>query len=155
WRRIHAFIAAPRGRTRKRTFAGFAAFARRLELPHASAAVAGLVFALAGTTVSLAAFPPTLSALSILPWFAAFVFDLVRAPGRRTTAAVAAAAALILLATSPEFVFYAAFVALAVFFSARGGGGTWRQKARPLAFLASSALLAAGLGAISLLPGAV
>src|ERR1019366_7850176 len=58
--------------------------------------------ALAGTTVSLAAFPSTLSALSILPWFASFVVDLVRAPGRRTTAAVAAAAALILLATSPE-----------------------------------------------------
>jgi len=134
--------------------AGFAAFARRLGLERAPAAVAGLVFALGGTTVSLAAFPPTLSALSILPWFAAFVFDLVRAPGRRTTAAVVAAAALILLATSPEFVFFAVCVAVAVFFSARGGGGTWRQKARPLAFLAASALLAAGLGAISLLPGA-
>ena len=134
--------------------AGFAAFARRLGLERAPAAVAGLVFALGGTTVSLAAFPPTLSALSILPWFAAFVFDLVRAPGRRTTAAVAVAAALILLATSPEFVFFAVCVAVAVFFSARGEGGTWRQKVRPLALLAASALLAAGLGAISLLPGA-
>ena len=37
--------------------AGFAAFARRLGLERAPAAVAGLVFALGGTTVSLAAFP--------------------------------------------------------------------------------------------------
>ncbi|MGZ5382027.1 MAG: hypothetical protein ACXWFQ_09195, partial [Thermoanaerobaculia bacterium] len=71
--------------------AGFAAFARRLGLERAPAAVAGLVFALGGTTVSLAAFPAALSALSILPWFAAFVFDLMRAPGRPTMAAVAAA----------------------------------------------------------------
>jgi hypothetical protein len=134
--------------------AGFAAFARRLGLERAPAAVAGLVFALAGTTVSLAAFPPTLSALSVLPWFAAFVFDLVRAPARRTTAAVAAAAALILLAASPEFVFFSACVAVAVFFSARREGRAWRQEIRPLAFLAVSAVLAAGLGAISLLPGA-
>ncbi|HEX2757867.1 MAG TPA: hypothetical protein VHP60_05155, partial [Thermoanaerobaculia bacterium] len=134
--------------------AGFAALARRLGLERAPAAVAGLVFALGGTTVSLAAFPPTLSALSVLPWFAAFAFDLVRAPGRRPMAAVAGAAALILLATSPEFVFFAVCVAVAVFFSARGNGGTWRHEVRPLAFLAASALLAAGLGAISLLPGA-
>jgi len=135
--------------------AGFAAFARRLGLERAPSAVAGLVFTLGGTTVSLAAFPPTLSALSVLPWFAAFVLDLVRAPGVRTTAVVAAAAALILLATAPEFVFYALCVAAAVFLAARGEGGTWRQRARPLALLAASALLAAGLGAISLLPGSV
>ncbi len=134
--------------------AGFAAFARRLGLDRAPAAVAGLVFALGGTTVSLAAFPPTLSALSILPWFAAFVFDLVRAPGRRPTAAVAATAALILLATAPEFVFFASCVAVAVFISARRKDGTWLQEVRPLALLAASALLAAGLGAISLVPGA-
>ena len=134
--------------------AGFAAFARRLGLDRAPAAVAGLVFALGGTTVSLAAFPPTLSALSILPWFTAFVFDLVRAPGRRPTAAVAATAALILLATAPEFVFFASCVAVAVFVSEQGKDGTWRQGVRPLALLAASALLAAGLGAISLVPGA-
>ena len=134
--------------------AGFGAFARRLGLERASSAVAGLVFALGGTTVSLAAFPAALSALSVLPWFAAFVFDLVRTPGRRATAKVAVTAALILLATPPEFVFFAVCVAVAVFFSARGEGGTWRQKVRPLALLAASALFAAGLGAISLLPGA-
>jgi hypothetical protein len=132
--------------------AGFAAFSRRLGLSRANAAVAGLVFALSGTTVSLAAFPPTLSALSILPWFAAFAFDAVRIPGRRATAKVAAAAALILLAMSPEFVFYAAAVALAVVFAARSEGGTWREKARPLTHLAAGALLAAGLGAVALLP---
>jgi len=135
--------------------AGFAAFARRLGLERGPAAVAGLLFALAGTTVSLAAFPPTLSALSVLPWFAAFVLDLARAPGIRSTAAVAAAAALILLAASPEFVFYAVCVAVAVVLSAIGEGGTWRQRIRPLALLAASAILAAGLGAISLLPGIV
>ncbi len=134
--------------------AGFAAFTRRLGLERGPAAVAGLVFALGGTTVSLAAFPPTLSALSILPWFAAFVFDLVRAPGRRTTAAVAASAALILLATSPELIFFSACVAVAVFFSARREAGTWRQAMRPLTLLALSALLAGGLGAIALLPAA-
>jgi len=131
--------------------AGFAAFSRRLGLSRANAAVAGLVFALSGTTVSLAAFPAALSALSMLTWFAAFVFDAVRMPGRRATAKVAVAAALILLAMSPEFVFYAAAVALAVFFVARGGGA-WREKVRPVAHLAAGALLAAGLGAIALLP---
>jgi hypothetical protein len=134
--------------------AGFAAFARRLGLERAPAAVAGLVFALAGTTVSLAAFPAALSALSVLPWFAAFVFDLVRAPGRRATAAVAATSALVLLASAPEFVFLSICVAVAVFFSARREGGAWRQDARTMSLLAGSALLAAGLGAIALLPGA-
>ncbi len=132
--------------------AGFAAFSRRLGLSRANAAVAGLVFALSGTTVSLAAFPAALSALSMLTWFAAFVFDAARTPGRRATAKVAVTAALILLATPPEFVFYAACVALAVFFAARVEGGTWREKARPLAHLAAGALLAAGLGAVALLP---
>jgi hypothetical protein len=132
--------------------AGFAAFARRLGLARGAAAVAGLVFALGGTTVSLAAFPAALSALSVLPWFAAFAFDTVRTQRRREAAKVSVAAALILFATPPEFVFFAICVAVAVFFAARGG--TWRQGVRPLALLAASALLAAGLGAISLLPGA-
>jgi hypothetical protein len=134
--------------------AGFAAFARRLGLERAPSAVAGLVFALGGTTVSLAAFPAALSALSILPWFAAFAFDTVRTRARRATAELAVAAALILIATPPEFVFFAVCVTVAVFFSARGEGETWRQKVHPLALLAASALLAAGLGAISLLPAA-
>ncbi|HEX7617055.1 MAG TPA: hypothetical protein VF554_17475 [Thermoanaerobaculia bacterium] len=134
--------------------AGFAAFARRLGLPRAPAAVAGLVFALGGTTVSLAAFPAALSALSILPWFAAFAFDTVRTPGRREAAKLSVAAALILVATPPEFVFFAVCVAVAVFFSARDERGTWRHALRPVALLAASALLAAGLGAISVLPGA-
>ena len=134
--------------------AGFAAFGRRLGLSRGPAALAGLVFALGGTTVSVVSFPPTLSALSILPWFAAFVFDLVKAPRTRQAAAVAITAALILLAAAPEFVFFAAFVALAVFCAAREERGTWRQEVRPLAFLLASAVLAAGLGAVSLLPGA-
>ncbi|HEX5855786.1 MAG TPA: hypothetical protein VFZ57_09210 [Thermoanaerobaculia bacterium] len=132
--------------------AGFAAFSRRLGLSSGNAAVAGLVFALSGTTVSLAAFPAALSALSMLGWFAAFVFDAVRRPERRVTAKVAVTAALILLAMSPEFVFYAVLVALAVFFAARSDDRTWRETARPLACLAAGALLAAGLGAVALLP---
>ncbi len=91
--------------------AGFAAFARRLGLTPAAAATAGLVFALAGTTVSAVPFPAALSALSILPWFAAFVIDLVRAPSGRAAAKVAGAAALIVAASPPEFVFYAGVVA--------------------------------------------
>jgi hypothetical protein len=154
------FLALPLGAAMKAwillhlalALAGFAAFSRRLGLSRANAAVAGLVFALSGTTVSLAAFPAALSALSILPWFAAFVFDAARTPGRRATAKVAVAAALILLATPPEFVFYAVLVAFAVVFAARGEGGTWREKARPLARLAAGALLAASLGAVALLP---
>ena len=134
--------------------AGFAAFGRRLGLSRGPAALAGLVFALGGTTVSLSSFPAALSALSILPWFAAFAFDGVREPEWRKAAKLAVAAALILVATPPEFVIFALCVSVAVFFSARGGGGTWRQEARPLALLAASALLAAGLGATSLLPGA-
>lgn len=134
--------------------AGFAAFGRRLGLSRGPAALAGLVFALGGTTVSLSSFPAALSALSILPWFAAFVFDLVKAPRVREAAAVGVAATLILLATPPEFVIFALCVAVAVFFAARGEGGTWRQEARPLALLVASAFLAAGLGAISILPGA-
>ncbi|MFI5197846.1 MAG: hypothetical protein ACHQJD_04455 [Thermoanaerobaculia bacterium] len=144
WILIHLAVA----------LAGFAAFSRRLGLSRASAAVAGLVFALAGTTVSLAAFPAALSALSVLTWFATFVFDAVRMPGRRVTVKVALAAALILLATPPEFVFYAAFVAIAVFFAAGREGRSWRDRARALALLAAAALLAAGLGAIALLPAA-
>lgn len=132
--------------------AGFAAFGRRLGLSRGPAAVAGLAFALGGTTVSIASFPPTLSALSILPWFAAFVFDLVKRPRVREAAAVAVAAALILLATAPEFLVYALAVALAVLFAARSEAGTWRETARPLAYLGAGALLAASLGAIALLP---
>ncbi len=135
--------------------AGFAAFGRRLGLSRGPAAVAGLVFALGGTTVSVASFPPTLSALSILPWFAAFVFDLVKAPRPREAAAVAVAAALILLATAPEFVLYAAFVAVAVFFVAKEKGRGPRAIARPLAALAASALVAGGLAAVAVLPTAV
>jgi len=154
------FLALPLGAAMKAwillhlglALAGFAAFGRRLGLSRGPAAVAGLVFALGGTTVSLAAFPAALSALSILPWFAAFAFDTVRMGGKREAAKLAVAAALILIATPPEFVFFALCVAVAVFFSARGEGGTWRQEARPLALLAASALLAAGLGAIALVP---
>ena len=154
------FLALPLGAAMKAwvllhlgvALAGFAAFGRRLGLSREPAAVAGLVFALGGTTVSIAAFPPTLSALSILPWFAAFVFDVVKAPRAREAAAVAIAAALILLAMAPEFVLYAAFVAVAVFFAAKEKGGGPRGIARPLAALAASALVAGGLAAVAVLP---
>jgi len=154
------FLALPLGAAMKAwtllhlgvALAGFAAFARRLGLSRGPAAVAGLVFALGGTTVSVASFPPTLSALSILPWFAAFVFDLVKTPRIREVAAVAIVAALILLATAPEFVLYATFVAVAVFFAAQGEGSGPREIARPLAALAVGALVAASLAAVAVLP---
>jgi hypothetical protein len=155
------FLALPLGAAMKAwillhlgvALAGFAAFGKRLGLSRGTAAVAGLVFALGGTTVSVAAFPPTLSALSILPWFAAFVFDLAKTPRMREAAAVAVSAALILLAMAPEFVLYAAFVAVAVFFAARRQGGP-RGFARPLAALAASALAAGGLAALAVIPAA-
>ncbi len=135
--------------------AGFAAFSRRLGLSREAAAVAGLVFTLGGIAVSVAPFPPTLSALSLLPWFAAFTFDLVRSPGIRPAAAVAVVAAFILLATAPEFVLYAAFLAIAIVFVAREKGGGVRQTLRPVGALLASALVAAALAAVSVVPGFV
>lgn len=135
---------------------GFAAFARRLGLAAAPAAVAGLVFGLAGTTVSVMAFPPTLSALSVLPWFAAFVLDTTRAPSLRTASKAGAAAAAIVLASAPEFVFYAAVIALAILLAAPpGAAGDARPRRAPaLAALAGAGALAAGLSAVALFPGA-
>jgi hypothetical protein len=135
---------------------GFAAFARRLGLSAAPAAVAGLAFGLSGTTASTMPFPAALSALSILPWFAAFVVDTVREPSRRNAAWAGTAAALIVVATPPEFVFYAAAVALAILLAAPpGAAGSARPRRVPaLAALAGAGALAAGLSAVALLPGA-
>ncbi len=135
--------------------AGFAAFVRRLGLAAAPAAVAGLLFALAGTTVSVAPFPPTLSALSILPWFAAFVLDAVRAPSARTATKTALAAALLVVASAPEFLFYAAVIALALLAAAPPGeAGGPPRRGRALGALACAAALAAALAAVALLPSA-
>ena len=136
--------------------AGFAAFARRLGLAAAPAAVAGLLFGLAGTTVSTVPFPAALSALSILPWFAAFVLDAVRAPSRRTVVKVGAAAALIVVATPPEFIFYAAAVAVALLLAAppETAGSARPRRGPALAALASAAVLAGGLSAVAAFPGA-
>lgn len=133
---------------------GFAAFGRRLGLGGGSAAVAGLASALTGVTVSLAPFPAALSALSILPWFAAYVFDLVQKPSLRAAARVAALAALIVLASVPEFVLFAAAVALAVLASAPPEPDAPAPRRRALAFLAGAAILSAALAAVALLPGA-
>ena len=136
--------------------AGFSAFARRLGLAAAPAAVAGLVFGLAGTTVSTMPFPAALSALSILPWFAAFTLDTVRTPSRRNAARAGATAALIVVATPPEFVFYAAAVALAILLAAppMTAGSASPRRVPALAALAGAVVLAAGLSAVALLPGA-
>ena len=136
--------------------AGFAAFTRRLGLATAPAAVAGLVFGLGGTTVSTVPFPAALSALSILPWFAAFVLDTVRAPSPRNAARAGATAALIVVATPPEFVFYAAAVGLAVLLAApaEAAASSRPRRGPALAALAGAGALAAGLSAVALLPGA-
>ncbi len=136
--------------------AGFAAFARRLGLAAAPAALAGLVFALAGTTVSTVASPAALSALSILPWFAAFVLDAVRAPAARTAVKVGAAAALIVAASPPEFILYAAAVAATLLVAAppeTPGGAAPRRRAA-LGALGGALVLAAGLSAVALIPAA-
>ncbi len=136
--------------------AGFAAFARRLGLTPAASAVAGLVFALAGTTVSTVPFPAALSALSILPWFAAFVLDLVRAPTGRSAAKTGAAAALIVAASPPEFVLYAGAIAAALLLAAPPEtADAGRPRRGPAAAALLGALgLAAGLSAVALLPAA-
>lgn len=136
--------------------AGFAAFTRRLGLGAGSAAVAGLVYALAGTTASVVPFPSTLSALSILPWFAAFALDSVRVPSGRAAVKTAAAAALLVVASAPEFVFYAAAVAAALLLAAPPEAPAARAPRRgpALAALAAAAVLAGALGAVALLPSA-
>lgn len=137
--------------------AGFAAFARRLGLAAAPAALAGLVFALAGTTVSVVVFPPTLAALSVLPWFAAFVLDAVRNPSARSAAKTGVAAALIAVASAPEFLLYAAAVALMLVATAPPEpmpDAPSPRRGRALAALAAAAFLAAGLSAVALLPAA-
>ncbi len=136
--------------------AGFAAFARRLGLGRGAAAVAGLAFALAGTTVSVVPFPPTLSALSVLPWFAAFALDAVRAPSARAAAKAGAAAALVLLASSPEYAVYAAAVALGILLAApaESPGAPRPARGRALAALAFAGVLAAALSACALIPTA-
>ena len=142
--------------------AGFAAFARRLGLAAAPAALAGLVFALAGTTVSVVPFPPTLSALSVLPWFAAFVLDTVRAPSARSAAKTGVAAALLAVASAPEFLLYAAAVAAMLVAAAppepslpeSDRGVAAPRRGRALAALAAAAVLAAGLSAVALVPAA-
>jgi hypothetical protein len=135
--------------------AGFAAFVRRLGLGNEMAAVAGLLYALAGTTVSVMPFPSTLAALALLPWFAAFTLDTVRAPSARAAVRAGSAAGLILLAWSPELAVYAFLLALAIFLAAPPApGGTDRpSRRRALPALAAAALLAAALGAAALLPG--
>ena len=135
--------------------AGFAAFARRLGLAAAPAALAGLIFALAGTTVSVVPFPPTLSALSVLPWFAAFVLDTVRAPSLRTAAKTGAAAALLAVASAPEFLLYGAAVAVMLVAAAPPGpspGAPALRRGRAALALACAAFLAAALAAVALVP---
>jgi len=133
---------------------GFAALARRLGVSHGAAAVAGLAFALGGGTVSLVAFLSSSSAWSLLPWVAAFALDLRRAPGLAPALPLAAMGALLAFAALPEFLLYAAVIALVIVVPER------RAPARPplprLAGAAAlAALLAAGLGAVALLPPAV
>jgi hypothetical protein len=134
---------------------GFAAFARRLGLAPAAAAVAGLAFTLAGTTVSVAPFPPTLSALSVLPWLAAFVLDAVREPSFLSAAKAGSAAALLLAASSPEYALYAAVVSFAILVAVpAGANGPPPHRSRALAALAGAAAITAGLAAVVLVPTA-
>ena len=148
------FIALPLGTAMKAwillhlalAVAGFAAFARRLGLDPALAAVAGLGFALGGASVSLAPFPSTFAALALLPWFAAGILDLSRAPVPRNVVRVALAAALLLLTGIPEFVLFAAIVAAALLLARGPAAG------RPVLLAAAAALLAGALAAPQVVP---
>jgi hypothetical protein len=134
--------------------AGFAFFSRRLGLRTEAAGVAGLVWALGGVSVSLAAFPGAFTALSILPWFAAFVLDVRRSPAVGATGRLAVATALLLLASVPEFVFYAACAALVLAFGRLPDelSSTVFPSRRAFAMLSLAAVLGAALAAPALLP---
>ncbi len=133
--------------------AGFAAFARRLGLTPSGAAVAGLAFGLSGASVSTVPFLPTSSAFALVPWVAAFALDLRRAPGLRTALPLALAGGLVILASLPEVLLHAGLVALVLSMPERGArrGGLPRLAGAAFAAL----LLALGLGAAALVPGAV
>jgi hypothetical protein len=133
---------------------GFAFFSRKLGLPAAAAAVAGLIWALGGVSISLAPFPGAFSALSILPWFAAFVLDARRSPTPWSLTRLAVSTALLLVASVPEFVFYGALSALALAFGRPPGerAASAFPSRRSLGALLLAALFGAGLAAPSLLP---
>jgi hypothetical protein len=132
---------------------GFAAFARRLGLTAGGAAVAGLAFGLSGASVSTVPFLPTSSAFCFVPWVAAFSLDLRRAPGVRTALPLALVGGLVILASLPEVLLHAGLVALLLSFPERDARRAALPRLAGAALLAL--LLALGLGAAALVPGAV
>lgn len=136
---------------------GFAAFGRRLGLSPWPSALAGLLFALGGVSLSLTPFLAMSAGYSLLPWFAAFLIDLLRRPERRSVLPLAATTGLLVLTFSPELLFFAAVIALMLLASSfrkrsSGDPSSPRVTPRALALLGAAALLSAGLGACALLP---
>lgn len=135
--------------------AGFAAFARRLGLSPGAASAAGLLYALSGPTASAAPFLGASAAHSLLPWLAAFVLDVRRAPCAGAVARLAAVAALILVSGSPEYVLYGTLVAVALFVGAPDDEADEAPapRRRSASALLASALLATFLAAPAILGG--
>ena len=136
WILLHAALAV----------AGFAAFSRRLGLAPPWAAVAGLVYALGGVSVSLVPFCSSHASMALLPWLLALALDLQADPGPRTAVRVAVPATLLLLASPPEYLLYALVIAGALL--ARKGPSFLRF----LRWGMAAALLSFALAAPHLLP---
>ena len=135
--------------------AGFWAFSRRIGLSPAAAASAGLFFALSGPTASLAPFLGASAAHSLLPWLAAFLLDLRRAPGSVPAARLAVVAALIVVAGAPEYVLYAALTAVTLVFGrwTDDPGSPSAPAGRVAAAVLLAGVLAAALAAPAILTG--
>ncbi len=134
---------------------GFYVFGRRIGLSPWPAAAGALLFALSGPTVSVAPFLSTSAAHSFLPWVAVLALEARRSPSARGTGWLGAVLALIAVSSAPEYLLYAALVAVAVA-SGRSGDdvpGPGAPLARTAAVLGGSAVLAALLAAPAVLGG--
>ena len=128
---------------------GFALFARRRGLSREASALAGLLFGFSGPFVSFLPFLGHHAAFSLLPWFALACERALERPEPRRLVPLALVSAFLLVAGAPEFVLYAAIVALALL-----PGGMRREAAvRQGCVLAGAALVAAALAAPALLSG--
>ena len=135
--------------------AGFSAFSRRLGLSAWPAAAAGLGYGLSGVSVSLLPFLGASAAWSLLPWIAAAVPGAGRPAGTTPVVRLALVTALLAVAGAPEFLVYAAAIALALVAGKRmePGEGPEVPRTRRLAVLAGGVILGAALAAPAVLSG--
>ncbi|KAA0254501.1 MAG: hypothetical protein EDX89_09905 [Acidobacteria bacterium] len=129
--------------------AGFALFARRRGLSPEASAVAGLLFGLSGPFLSYSPFLGHHAAFSLLPWFALAAERALERPVPGRVVPLAFVSALLVVSGAPEFLLYAAIVALVLL-----PAGVRRDAAvRQAAALAGAALLAAALAAPAVVSG--